>query len=122
MLRNHKSVLRKVADKRVTASAKKRLIIQRGGILLPLLSAVLPTITNLLFRKRAKSVFPIARQATCQFNMLREMYLVSSDKFPLAETTLSDGKTEKKKKSENSPLKKMQHPYDKWAGFLEKNP
>ena len=40
------------------------------------------------------------------------MYLVSSDKFPLP-----DGKTEK---SEKSPLKKKQHPYDKWARFLEK--
>jgi len=38
--------------------------------------------------------------------LLREIYLVSSDKFPLA-----DGKTEK---SENSPLKKQHHPYDNW--------
>jgi hypothetical protein len=34
------------------------------------------------------------------------MFLLSSDKFPLA-----DGKTEK---SEQSPLKKKQHPYDNW--------
>ena len=38
--------------------------------------------------------------------MLHEMFLVSSDKFPLA-----DGKTEK---NEQSPLKKKQHPYDNW--------
>jgi len=44
------------------------------------------------------------------------MYLVYSDKFPLA-----DGKTES---SEISPLKKKQHPpYDKWASrFREKIP
>jgi hypothetical protein len=53
-LRKHKSVLRKVADKRVTPSAKKRLINQRGGFFLPLLSAALPTLANLSFRQRAK--------------------------------------------------------------------
>jgi len=53
-LRKHKSVLRKVADKRVTSSVKKRLINQRGGFLLSLLIAVLPTLSNLLFRQRAK--------------------------------------------------------------------
>jgi len=53
-LKNHKSVIRKVAVKRVTSSAKKRLINQRGGFLLPLLSTVHPTLANLLFRQRAK--------------------------------------------------------------------
>jgi len=53
-LRKHKSALRKVADKRVISSAKKRLINQRGGFLLPLNTAVLPTLANLLFRQRAK--------------------------------------------------------------------
>jgi len=51
-LRKYKLVLRKVAYKRVTP-AKKRLINQRGGFLLPLLNAVLPTLANLLFRQRA---------------------------------------------------------------------
>jgi hypothetical protein len=50
----HGSVLRKVADKRVSSSAKKRLIIQRGGFLVSHLAAVLPTVANLLFRQRAK--------------------------------------------------------------------
>jgi hypothetical protein len=46
--------------------------------------------------------------------MLREMYFVYSDKFPLA-----DGKTER---SEISPLKKKQHPpYDKWASRFREN-
>jgi len=53
-LRKHKTVLRKVADKKVSASVKKRLINQRGGFLLPLLSAVLPTLANLLFKPRAR--------------------------------------------------------------------
>jgi hypothetical protein len=53
-LKKHKSVHRKVADKRVTSSAKMRLIHQRGGFLLPLLTAVLPTLANLLFRQRAE--------------------------------------------------------------------
>ena len=37
-------------------SAMKRLINQRRGFLLPLLSAVLPTLTNLLFGPRAKYI------------------------------------------------------------------
>jgi len=46
-----KAIIRKVADKRVS-STNKRLINQRGGLLLPLKSADLPTLANLLFRKR----------------------------------------------------------------------
>jgi len=40
--------LRKVADKRVPLSTKKKLIVQRGGFLLILLSAVLPAIASLI--------------------------------------------------------------------------
>ena len=43
-LRKHKVTLGKVADRRVPLSTKKKLIVQRGGFLLPLLSAVLPAI------------------------------------------------------------------------------
>jgi len=46
----HKAVLRKVADKRVTISSKKKLIVQRGGFLLPLLSAVLPALATFIFK------------------------------------------------------------------------
>jgi len=49
-LRKHKAVLRKVADKRVPISGKKKLIVQRGGFLLPLLSAVLPALATLIFK------------------------------------------------------------------------
>ena len=41
-LRKHKAVLRKLVDKRVPLPGKKKVIFQRGGFLLPLLSAVLP--------------------------------------------------------------------------------
>jgi hypothetical protein len=54
MLQKHKGILRKVFDKRVSYSATNRLIKQRGRILLPLMSAVLPIVANLLFRQRAK--------------------------------------------------------------------
>ena len=50
-LRKHKAVLRKVADKRVPISGKK-LIVQRRGFLLPLLSAVLPALATLIFKLR----------------------------------------------------------------------
>jgi len=49
-LRKHNVALRKVADKRVSISSKKKFIVQRGLFLLPPLSAVLPTIASLIFR------------------------------------------------------------------------
>ena len=51
-LRKHKAALRKVADKRVPFSRKKKLIVERGGFLLPLLSAVLSTITSLILHQQ----------------------------------------------------------------------
>jgi len=47
-LRKHTVALRKVADKRVPLSTKKKLIVKRGGFLLPLLSTVLPAIASLI--------------------------------------------------------------------------
>jgi len=47
-LRKHKVALRKVAEKRVPLSTKKRLIVERDGFLLPLLSAILPAIASLI--------------------------------------------------------------------------
>jgi hypothetical protein len=51
-LRKHKATLRKDADKRVSLASKKKVIVQRGGFLLPLLGAVLPTLASLIFRPR----------------------------------------------------------------------
>jgi len=50
-LRKHRVLLRKLADRHVSLSAKKS-IVQRGGFLLPLLGAVLPTIASLIFKSR----------------------------------------------------------------------
>ena len=44
--------LRSVAGRRVALSTKKKLINQRGGFLVPLLSAILLTVTSLIFRSR----------------------------------------------------------------------
>jgi len=49
-LSKHKNVLRKVVDKRFPLSGKKKAIAQRGGFLLPLLSAVLPALATLIFK------------------------------------------------------------------------
>ena len=51
-LRKHKVTLRKVVDKRVPLSTKKKLIVQRGGFLLPLLRAVLPVIASLILSSK----------------------------------------------------------------------
>ena len=49
-LRKHRVHLRKLADNRVSLTSKKKAIVQRGGFLLPLLGAVLPTIASLIFK------------------------------------------------------------------------
>jgi len=50
-LHKHKLALRKLVDKQAPLSAKKRLIVQRGGFLLPLLAAVLPTLDSIIAAK-----------------------------------------------------------------------
>ena len=47
----HKLALRKLDDKHVPLPGKKRLIVQRGFFLLPLLAAVLPTLASLIAAK-----------------------------------------------------------------------
>ena len=54
-LKKYMSALRKVADRHVSLSGKKRLIVQRGGFLLPLLSAILHTIASLIFWSPART-------------------------------------------------------------------
>jgi len=49
-LRKYRAHLRKLADKRVSLTSKKKAIVQQGGFLLSLLGAVLPTIASLLFK------------------------------------------------------------------------
>jgi len=51
-LQKHKAALRKISDNHVPLSAKKKLIEQRGGFLLPLLSANLPSLASLIARNR----------------------------------------------------------------------
>jgi len=50
-LKKCKSALCKVADRYVSLSGMKRLIVQRGGLLLSLLGVILPTIASLIFRE-----------------------------------------------------------------------
>jgi len=51
-IKKFKSPLRALADKRVPLATKKRLVNQRGGFIVPLLSAILPTIASIIFRSR----------------------------------------------------------------------
>jgi len=51
-LQKNKAALCKVIDRYVSLSDKKRLIVRRGGCLLPLLSAVLQTIASLILRNK----------------------------------------------------------------------
>jgi len=50
-LRKYRLHLRKLADKRVSLSSKRKAIVQRCGFLLNLLGAVLPTIASLIFKQ-----------------------------------------------------------------------
>jgi len=54
-LRKFKRKFRTVIGKRVLLASKKRLINQRGGFLVPLLSAVLPTLASLLYNNLKSS-------------------------------------------------------------------
>jgi len=65
-LRKFNVPLRALADKRESISTKKRLINQRRGFLVSLLSAILPNVASLIFRSHETKV-------------LRKMYLVSPD-------------------------------------------
>jgi hypothetical protein len=51
-LQKYKLALRRLADKRLRHSAKKRLLIQKGGFLLPLLTSILPIIARVIFRSQ----------------------------------------------------------------------
>jgi hypothetical protein len=51
-LQKFKVPLRAIADKRVSIAAKKELLNQRGGFIVPFLRAILPTLARLLFRSR----------------------------------------------------------------------
>ena len=53
-LHKHKAVIRKVGAKNVPVAARRQIIVQRGGFLLPLLSAVLSGLTGLLIRPQSK--------------------------------------------------------------------
>ena len=51
-LQNHKAALRKISDRPEPLSKKKKLIVNGGGFLLPLLSAITPTLASLIVRNR----------------------------------------------------------------------
>ena len=53
-LKKHKSNLRSFTGKRLPLTPKERIIVQRGGFLLRLLTAVSPNSASLLFRNRDK--------------------------------------------------------------------
>jgi len=65
-LSKHRIALRKLVDRRVQLQGKKRLIVKRGGLNLPLLTAILPTLASL-----------IASQVTLV--VLHKMYLVPAE-------------------------------------------
>ena len=50
-LSKHRLALRKLVDKCVPLQGKKRLIVQRAGFLLPLMTAILPTLAILIAAK-----------------------------------------------------------------------
>jgi hypothetical protein len=52
-LEKHKLALRRLVDNRVGHSAKRQIIIQRGGFLLPLLTSPLPIVASVIFRSQS---------------------------------------------------------------------
>jgi hypothetical protein len=54
-LKNYKAVIRTLIDMSRPLSRKKRLIVQKCRFILPLLTAALPTLASLIFRKSNSS-------------------------------------------------------------------
>jgi len=52
LLQKYKAALRRVTNRQVSISGKKRFMVPRGGYLLPLVGAILPTIAKQIFRPR----------------------------------------------------------------------
>ena len=52
-LQKYKLAHRRLADKRVRHSAKKRLLIQKDGFLLPLLTSILPVVDSVVFHSQS---------------------------------------------------------------------
>jgi len=50
-LKRHRKVLRKLASKKISRAAKKRALNQKGGFLVPLLTAVLSVLAEYLLKK-----------------------------------------------------------------------
>jgi len=83
-LHKPKAALRNVVVRHVSVSGKKRLIVQRGGFLLPVSNAVLPTIDRPILRNKK--------------NILHMKELIQSDRLH---------------EDKRSPLKKrIHHPYE----------
>jgi len=111
-LRKHKVALRKVAEKRVPLCRKKKFIIQGGGFLFPLLSAILPKIASLIFRPSYKNKWKNI--------MLRKISLVSADRFNQPSTSRPSAAQPKvpfPKKKKRQKQKKREHSYEKWVKY-----
>jgi hypothetical protein len=52
LLNKHKTALRTVAEKQLSFKNKKQFLNQIGGIIIPLLSTILPIFASLLFKNR----------------------------------------------------------------------
>jgi len=50
-LRKHKLALRKLVDKQLPITGKKRQILQRGWFFIPILAVILPTLASLIAAK-----------------------------------------------------------------------
>ena len=107
-LRTYNSSILKVAYNSLSLSAKRKVIGQRGGFLLPLLSAILPTLAGLLFRSRYLCYIKVSGLAR-GFSEIQAQY-----------------KQSPWKNSEDSLMKKRrklppQNDYDNWIKMSEED-
>ena len=112
-LRRYKSSLRSFVEKRLTLASRRRVILERGGFRLPLLSAVLPALASLLFRQAAKKVMT-----------LRNMYLVPVADYDAGRHHLHPPPPPQPVKTKSVPKRTgrtaSQHPHDKWVALRTK--
>ena len=110
-LKKFKSSLRSLVDRRLPFASMNRVIIQRGGFLLPLLSAVLPTQASLLFQPATGNK---------KLMTLRKMFLVPAADYDASSLHSQPPPLVKTRRVAKRRKTASQHPHDKWIALLTK--
>ena len=112
-LRKFQTSLRSLVDERLPLVSMRRVILQRGGFLLPLLSAVLPALDVLFFRQDEQAIMTLLK-----------MYLVPAAAYdarrPRSQPPPQTPPVKTKRATKISGRTASQHPHDNWGALRKK--